>query len=698
MKKNIILVCLCLFSITAISQWNYYNQYGLLPETILDEMIGEASGEQAFNHIIEMSAYNRPRPVEEYATTFMESEYVVNMLHSYGIENAKIERVGKAKTWKGLKGRLWEESPRRRKIVEYGDSPLFLVSGSQNADVKAELIWIGDGRAASIAGLDLKGKIGLTSGSVRNLSRLSEKGLLGLLSFESSRSLIDPLQIPTGGMRGRGSSGSAGFAFRVPPRAGHVLRDRLLRGEIINVHAEVEATELELDMQVPTCLIEGTEKDGEEVIICAHIFEGYVKQGANDNISGSAALLEMARMLQILYDEGRIEKPKRSIRFIWIPEFSGTIPWVKKHADIMERTLCNINLDMVGLKMMEHQSRMNMHRTTMGNPHYINDVMQCYMRYISENNIIRCTPTGRYPFLKPIVAPTGTDDPFIYTIEAYIGASDHAVFNDWAVGVPGICLNNWPDHFYHTSNDRPWICDPTQMKRVSFLGVAAAYSIASADEKIATKIAAEVFGNAQHRIGHQLTISSKNLLDAKPENFSSIYQKALNDLEAVANNEKETLKSVTELVSSEDFSKMIKVQIDQFDGIFKNNLAILKSQMKYKALAENLEVIKLKTTTLEKEAAKMIPVPTELVKAGGYRGYADVLGVRIDQLQEKFPHNSIKRTSRELQLLCDGKHSALDIKKMIDVQQPADVELQDVMNYIRILDAAGLVKIGSKPR
>lgn len=694
MKKFIVLATLILLSTTAFSQWNYYNQYGLLPETILDEMIGEASGEQAFNHIIEMSAYNRPRPVEEYATTLMEAKYVVEMLHSYGIENAKIERVGKTKTWKGLKGRLWEESPRRSKIVEYSDSPLFLASGSKNADVKAELVWIGDGRPSSVEGLDLKGKIGVTSGSLRNLGGLMEKGLLGLLSFESSRSLIDPLQIPTGGMRGRGSEG---FAFRVPPRAGHVIRDRLLKGEKIEVHAEVEVTELELDMQVPTCLIEGTEKDGEEVIICAHIFEGYVKQGANDNISGSAALLEMARMLHVLYDEGRVEKPKRSIRFIWIPEFSGTIPWVKKHADIMERTLCNINLDMVGLKMMEHQSRMNMHRTTMGNPHYINDVMQCYMRYISENNIIRCTPTGRYPFLKPIVSPTGTDDPFLYSIEAYIGASDHAVFNDWAVGVPGICLNNWPDHFYHTSNDRPWICDPTQMKRVSFLGVAAAYSIASADDKVATKIAAEVFGNAQHRIGHQLTISSRNIMDANAMNFASVYKKALNDIEAVANNEKETLESVLELSGSDGFSKMIGLQLDQLDGIFENNLEILNSQMKFKALAENLEEVNLKVTALEKQAAKMFPVPTELVKEDGYRGYTDVLGVRVEQLKEKFPHNSIKRTSRELQLLCNGKHSALDIKKMIDVQQPDNVELQDVMNYIKILEAAGLVKIASKP-
>jgi len=279
-KLILVSLALSLMPSEGQSQWNYYNQYGLLPDEILDEMIGEASGERAFNHIIEMSAYNRVRPLEEYATTLDEAKYVVEKLHSYGIKNAQVERFGKTSTWKGLKGKLWEVSPARTKIVDYEDLPLFLASGSANADVEADLIWIGDGRSMNFDAVDLKGKIGLTSGSLRNLGRLMEKGLLGLVSFESSRTLIDPLQIPTGGMRG---SNGEGFAFRVPPRAGHVIRDRLLKGEKIRVNAEVEATRVELDVQVPSCVIEGTEKGGEEVIICAHIFEGYYREFSPSN-------------------------------------------------------------------------------------------------------------------------------------------------------------------------------------------------------------------------------------------------------------------------------------------------------------------------------------------------------------------------------------------------------------------------------
>ena len=69
----------------------------------------------------------------------------MDKLKEYGIESGKIERFGKTSTWKGLKGTLWEISPNRSKIVDYDDSPLFLASGSNNADVEAEMIWVGSG-------------------------------------------------------------------------------------------------------------------------------------------------------------------------------------------------------------------------------------------------------------------------------------------------------------------------------------------------------------------------------------------------------------------------------------------------------------------------------------------------------------------------------------------------------------------------
>src|SRR5210317_1029125 len=193
MKKLAIVSILTIVSLSGFSQWNYYYQYGLVPEAHLDEIIGESSGEIAFQHIIEMAAYNRPRPLEEYSTTLMESAYVMSRLQEYGIENRDIERFGKTSTWKGLKGRLWETSPNRKKIVDYDDSPLFLASGSNNAKVVAEMIWIGRGTKNEIEGLDLNGKLVVTEGGLWGMDRWIEKGAVGALSFQSSNPLADPL-------------------------------------------------------------------------------------------------------------------------------------------------------------------------------------------------------------------------------------------------------------------------------------------------------------------------------------------------------------------------------------------------------------------------------------------------------------------------------------------------------------------------
>ncbi len=353
MKKTRHILCVMafLFSCTLSFGQNSVPRT-LLPEKIVDELIGEASGERAMNHIIEMAAYIHDRPAAEYSGYFFETQYVLNKLKEYGLEGAKVSTYpGTGKTWDGVKATLWEVSPGRSKIADYADLPAVLASGSTNANVTAELVWVGEGRQADIDKAALEGKIAVTSGSISTVHSLAvAKGALGVISYNSPRPTEVPLAIPISGIGGRrGGESTAKFGFFLPPREGIILRDRLLYGEKITVHAVVEVQNLDYDMEVTSCVIPGTDPEAGEVIFSAHIFEGYVKMGANDDLSGCAAILEIARMLNTMIKEGRIERPKRSIRFIWAPEFSGTAPWVNEHTDLMKKTLCNINLDMVGL-------------------------------------------------------------------------------------------------------------------------------------------------------------------------------------------------------------------------------------------------------------------------------------------------------------------------------------------------------------
>ncbi|MDZ7737574.1 MAG: DUF4910 domain-containing protein [Bacteroidales bacterium] len=550
MKNKSIISCLILsmsFLFTAQAQNSTYRS--LLPENIMDMIIGEASGETAMNHIIEMGAYNHNRPASEYSGNFFETDYVISKLNEYGLEGVTVNRYPGGSYWDGISAELWEVSPGLSKLADYKDLTAMLASGSTNTDVKAELVWVGEGSEEEIIKAAVEGKVVLSSGSPRMVHNNALKhGALGIVSFYSPRPLEVPLAIPITGIAGRGGSEENNtFGFLLPPREGHILRDRLLRGETIKVHAKVKSQVLDYQLEVPECVIRGSKPDAEELILTAHLFEGYVKQGANDNISGSAAILEVARMLQSMIEEGKISRPERSIRFIWVPEFSGTIPWVQEHMELMDRTLCNINLDMVGLNMADSKSFLCMQRTTYGNAHYLNDVMENYYEYVGITNREGLAISGRGGFLKRIVAPSGTDQPFYYSIDDHYGASDHEVFNDPAVGVPGIMMITWPDLYYHTSQDRADKCDPTQMKRVCVIAAAAAYTIAAADEEITLKIASEVAGNASGRIGAQLLRATDLLDKADAENFRDMWFRGYRYIEAAVLNEKATIMSVGEL-------------------------------------------------------------------------------------------------------------------------------------------------------
>ncbi len=680
---------LALISIVAMGQLSPHHQWTILDQGIMDEIIGETSGETAFNHILEMGAYNRNRPASEYSSTLWEAEYILQMLKEYGLPGAEIERFEGRPTWDGISGELWEISPGKKKLADYDDLRAMLASGSKNADVEAQLVWVNEGSAKDLEGLDLTGKIVVTSASPGGIhDRVVELGAVGVISFNSPRPLVDPLQIPWSGIRSR--SDNVTFAFSLPPREGHLLRDRLIRGEEIRVHAVVKAEMQDLDLQVPTCVIPGSDPDAGEIIFSAHLFEGYTKQGANDNISGSASILEVARTLHTLIEEGRIPRTKRNIRFIWVPEFSGTGPWVIKHSDLMEKTLCNINLDMVGLWLSKSQSCFNLERTTFGNAHYLNDVMENYFRYVGETNRVSLVLSGRGGYLNRIVAPSGSDEPFNYAIEAHYGASDHEVFNDWAVGVPGIMMITWPDNYYHTSEDRPNKCDPTQMKRCSIIAAAGAYTIALAEEDMAIQIAGEVFSNGIRRMGYQLQRGLDELGNAEKENIAGLYKLTRSYVEGTLLNEVETLETVLELAPEDaQLKAYIKEQTSLLKSIAGSQLQAIDALMKNKTSGMGINPVSLKPTALEKKAMAIVPKATAKVKENGYRGYSSLIP-RTNRDQSMALSRGIGDTG-ELQRLCNGRYNLLEIKKILDTQYSRESDLQSIIDYVEILKSVGLV-------
>jgi Spy/CpxP family protein refolding chaperone len=322
--------------------------------------------------------------------------------------------------------------------------------------------------------------------------------------------------------------------------------------------------------------------------------------------------------------------------------------------------------------------------------------MENYFRYLGEGSRERIqNRSGAYRVPVRVVAPTGADEPFYYAIETHYGASDHEVFNDWGVQVPGVMMIAWPDQWYHTSGDRVDKADPTQLKRAAIIGAAAAYTIANADDNMAVKIAGETASNGTRRLGHQLMVGLEDLNRAEAGSLSEAYRSARTRLKAALINEMNTLDSILELADNRakvgDYLNRMKKTVS---AVTEAQMTALETHMQSAAARLGVAPIKIQWTELEIKAAEMVPRSTAKVKENGYRGYRDLITAVPKEEAEKYPYGSrrdIANTS-ELQLLINGKNSVLDIKRMLDAQYERKSKLQNIINYIEILKLAGLVE------
>ena len=696
-------------AITTSAQISSAKQWVIMPEKTYDYIVGEASGERALRSIMDMASYERNRTASEYDGVLHEISYIMKMLEMYGLDDVRLENVAKADIWNGLSASLWEVAPTIRKIADYDELVVTLAPGSENADVEAELVWVSleSIRNAPLEN-NVEGKIILTDAPVYMGQTYSQANkALGVVSFFSSRPLLDPIQIPNMGINQR--SGTAGnpdvnslFGFNIPPRQGYVLKTRLINGEKITVQAKVNTNRVQFDIQAPYASIQGSDPTAGSIIFSAHLFEGYHKLGANDDASGSAVILEVARTIKTLVDRGWIEQPKRTMHFVWGDEFTATGPWASNNREITETALCNINLDMVGINLKRNNSSFTLHRTSYGNPHYVNDIAENFFIYMGETNRQSIFINGigiNYP--KPVIAPSGTEDNFVYSISEHYGASDHEVFNDWGIQVPGIMMITWPDMYYHTSEDRVDKMDATQLKRATVLTAATAYTIAIADEAGACRIGAEVLANANKRLGFYQYKLVEMLAQAgmSGDSFSTVdktiqqaYRQSVFAIEGHAKNEKNTLATIRELAP--DSKKVVDLVNKGFISIDKTATCIIES-LKLYAESRVGQTLKVVLSPAELTASKIFPVQTTKPKDMRYRVLYKAMESLSSEQRNEF-YNNLVNMQDIARMTNSGANSVLDIHKMLLAQYDKTPSIEDINKFLTMLEKEGFVKMVKK--
>ena len=466
------------------------------------------SGKAAFDDVAAIVRHHRIQASPGYRAA---AAYVLEELRSTGMQ-AEIETFPanfRTKFWTASSFQEWYVDQARLDLIEpvedackladYRDVKLSVVQRSASFDGTAEVVLLQDGLdEAEYTGLDLAGKVVLTRGELGRVHQLAveQHSAAGILTYGMRKmppvreaiDLPDALQYTSFWWTNDPEEVRC-FGFVLSPRQGQWLAD-LVRSRAekslspVRISAHVAAHFYDGAIEVVSALIPG-ELD-EEVVVVSHLC--HPQPSANDNASGAATALEVARTLQRLICNGSLPRPRRGIRFLWVPEMLGSYAYLSAHEDRIPSMLAGINLDMVGEDQAQTGASFLIERPP--------DAMSSFVPVLLERlraelfyDTATHTGLGNYPL-------------FRYTTTGFSGGSDHYIFSDPTVGVPMAMFIQVPDKFYHTSADTLDRVDPAMLARVGALTSAYAFFLANAGKDEAAWLSSEM----QARFDSDLTM------------------------------------------------------------------------------------------------------------------------------------------------------------------------------------------------
>jgi hypothetical protein len=668
----------------------------LLSHDQMRAIVNEASGDRAMHHVLELVPYPRIRPIEEYQKHFRESEVMAGFAREYGFSSVEIESFPAAnRSWAPTMGELWMiTQAETKKLYDIHDVAVSVAANSANGDQTGDLVDVGLGtRAADYQGKDVKGKIAIGSGGVAQIYALAaERGAIGAVGYSTLYPDRGVDVIPSSSI----TVNTQGFGWAVSPRMGHELVARLERGEKVSLRSVIKAETLPGELETVHATIKGDGSSSQDVMISGHLFEGYLKQGANDDNSGCALTLEVGRAYIKLVAEGKLPRPKHTIHFLWVPEISGTNAWLNAHPDIEKRLIADLNFDMEGIRLSQSRSYWILQRTPDTFPSFLNDIGQSMMEFVSEvtRERIRYRANGYAPVL-PVQSPNGSDDAFYIKIDKHYGSSDHVTYMQH--GVPSVMFITWPDNWYHSSQDTPDKQDATQYKRAAVVAVGAMTVLASGGDEMAARVVSENLARGAERMGDSHRKGLAYMADVNEgAALPAAYKEAIVAIRHQAEIEKAVVRSAQVLFDDRADGEK---KVEAFEPLIDRRAGALLDEVKaayaLHAAQRRVQPAEPAMTADEKAAASLV---VECVHgstfsgcaaapgSGGGRGGAGG-GGRGGQVTGLPQHMNAEAT------ILLGKHiSALAIRDFLSGEfEP--VALGDVMRYLRAREAGGVVRL-----
>ncbi len=671
----------------------------------------EISGNIAKTFVAQISRFHRIQA----STMFHEAaEHVKNELIKMGLDDATIEQYtadGAKEYWTHTSPIGWTVNsaelrlvePEEKLIVTYQDTPQSLHTHSNATPpegVTAELVEVGSGtKPADYEGKDVKGKFVLATGRAKRVHELAvyKYGAAGVITDTITFEMPDvreSLDIPDAHAYqaiwpSAEDLPKVRFGFSLSKRQGNRLRALLSDGKRVRLKAKVDARLFVGKLDVVTATIQGSSKPNEEIFLIAHLC--HPKPSANDNASGSGLLLEVARTIKVLIDDGKIERPARTIRFLWVPETSGSVAYLHRHEDSSRRLVAGINLDMVGQDQELCRSTLNLDRTPDSLPSYLNDyVFSLFERSVKEFDAS---------------SPFGSTSTFRYATGAFSGGSDHAEFTDSTIGVPCIMLLQWPDLFYHTSMDTIDNVSVNSLKRVGWIATVAALTLASADAEEGCLLAMETASRAVGRIeeigraatedlfGKKGDRNLKDKSDQLARELVKIADRCRNKIEHVVWREQQAIQSVKRLGVNPEMQLILdRCCIDIVDA-GRRTTSRLEEALNFVANASALVLPGAEPNDRNDELRKLIPRRLfkgtlsfgSMKKGLGEKDFGWYL--EIDKKDAEF-----SKKAAEILNFMDGKRNMYQILSAVSAEY-SDTDAELALKFVRDLEKLKLVAL-----
>jgi hypothetical protein len=324
--------------------------------------------------------------------------------------------------------------------------------------VTAEVVEVKDWPPERIARMDLRGKLALTDENPADIKwALVKAGALGAINASTENpSLQDARQW----MNAWGDYGWAFIkgstpllCFSITPREATLVRTLLAQYGVVRVKATVNSHYYSGVYPYTTGVIPGT--GPEEVLALGHTSE----EGAGDNASGVAALMEAMATLNRLIAAGALPKPKRSIRILAMPEMYGSMYYIKTHEQQIHRTVAAICLDTPA----EKYDLLGSVYTFYLNPGVASSYTDAFILKVADDYLSKIGRPWRWHAFW-----TGTD--------SYLG--------DPTIGVPTVWAYSGNDVHtpHHSSADTPDRVDAHSLRDLTIVTAAYLYYLANAGE------------------------------------------------------------------------------------------------------------------------------------------------------------------------------------------------------------------------